>query len=69
MAALVRAKNLTGLSWDVEPSGSSFHDALSFGSFNAQLRRALEPLSARVTVYSNAYSPIIADIADYAHGT
>eukprot|EP00040_Diaphanoeca_grandis_P041541 m.6018 g.6018 ORF g.6018 m.6018 type:complete len:207 (-) comp4845_c0_seq1:203-823(-) len=65
MAALVKAKGLTGLSWDVEPKGSTYKDALGFGGFNRVLQNALHPMGARVTTYSNAYSAIIADIADY----
>lgn len=66
MAALVKLKTLTGLSWDVEPTGTTYKDALAFGRFNQQLSAAIAGSGARVSVYSNAYSSIIADIADYA---
>lgn len=62
---LVVQKKLSGISWDVEPSGSNYHDALAFGAFNGKLQEALHPHGARVTTYSNSYNQVIADIADY----
>jgi len=64
IAELVRVKGLTGVSWDVEPQGTTWHDAVAFGKLNANIKAAL-PIGARVTTYSNGFSPIIADIDDY----
>ena len=66
IAALVnycKQSKLRGISFDVEPSGSTAADANNFAGFLKKLRGALAPLGARVTVYSNAYSKIISDIA------
>lgn len=59
----VQAKQLRGISWDVEPTGSTAGDAKNFAGFLTKLRAALAPHGARVTIYSNAYSKIISDIA------
>lgn len=63
LVALTKAHELRGISWDVEPSGSSASDASQFAAYLSQLRRALQPLGARVTTYSNAYSRMISNIA------
>ena len=63
LAALTRTHNLRGISWDVEPSGSTASDASQFAAYLSQLRHALHPLGARVTTYSNAYSKMISNIA------
>jgi hypothetical protein len=63
LVALTKAHKLRGISWDVEPSGSSASDAERFTAYLSQLRHALQPLGARVTAYSNAYSKMISNIA------
>lgn len=63
LVALTKAHNLRGISWDVEPSGSTTADASNFAKYLSQLRHALHPLGARVTTYSNAYSKMISNIA------
>ena len=68
MASLVQEKKLTGLSWDIEPDGTTWRDALAFGQLNRALQAAIHPLGARITTYSNNYSKIIADIDDYQGG-
>lgn len=63
LVALTKAHKLRGISWDVEPSGSSPADASNFARYLGALRVRLAPLGARVTVYSNAYSRMISDMA------
>lgn len=51
LVQLVRAHNLTGISFDVEPPNSTAADATNYATFLANVRASLEPLGARVTVY------------------
>jgi hypothetical protein len=57
----VVASNLTGVSFDTEYEGSREDERL-FASFLAALKRALEPVGARVTVYSNSFDSLIANV-------
>ena len=63
LTALTKVHKLRGISWDVEPSGSTATDASKFAAYLSQLRQALRPLGARVTTYSNAYSKMISNVA------
>jgi hypothetical protein len=63
ISALVRTQKLAGISWDIEPANSTTEDAQKFAAYLSSLRAALAPLGARVTLYSNAFSPIIEDVA------
>ena len=62
ISELVRTEKLAGVSWDVEPANSTTEDATKFAAYLSSLRVALAPLGARVTVYSNAFSPIIENV-------
>ena len=63
LSKLVRTYKLAGISWDVEPANSTREDGQKFAKYLSALRAALAPLGARVTLYSNAFTPLISDIA------
>jgi hypothetical protein len=69
LVRLVREWKLRGISWDVEPADSTVADRRSFATFLSKLRTALAPLGARVTVYSNAYSKMISNLALLSQST
>ena len=62
LVGLTRAHRLRGISLDVECK-STAEDARAFARFCAQLRGALRPLGARLTVYSNQYDAHLRNVS------
>eukprot|EP01051_Picozoa_sp_SAG22_P016673 SAG22_NODE_2400_length_2616_cov_4.016289_2_plen_98_part_00 len=66
MVALAKTHKLAGVSWDIEPAGSTKADAVAYAAFLKQLKAALPP-TVRLTTYNNMYDPVISDMQDIQH--